>query len=68
LLSLLPAAIFVHPAQYLDPGTGSLIIQIVLAALLGIGVTTRLFWKKIRTHFGKNVPVTTEIDAEQDDD
>ena len=33
---------------YLDPGTGSYIIQLLLAAVLGIGVGVRLFWGKIK--------------------
>lgn len=39
--------------QYLDPGSGSLIIQMVLAAVLGIGVAARIYWKKIRSWFKK---------------
>jgi len=34
--------------MYLDPGSGSVILQIILAAILGIGVTVRIFWKKIK--------------------
>ncbi len=45
-----------HLFQYLDPGSGSLIIQIALAAILGIGVATRIYWKKIRAWFKKPDP------------
>ena len=41
----------VHP--YLDPGSGSLILQMLLAGLLGAGVVLRIFWKKIKMLFGK---------------
>ena len=37
---------------YLDPGSGSLIIQIVIAALLGIGVAVRASWGSIKKLFG----------------
>lgn len=37
---------------YLDPGTGSLVLQVLLAALLGCGFTIKLFWHKIITFFG----------------
>jgi hypothetical protein len=40
------------PHPYLDPGSGSFIIQIVIAALLGIGVAARMSWSKIRGWFG----------------
>ena len=40
--------------MYLDPGSGSVILQVALAALLGLGVVTRLFWRKILTLLGKN--------------
>ncbi len=47
-------SLLLKPDVYLDPGSGSLIIQIVIAALLGAGVTIRLFWKKIAKLFSKN--------------
>lgn len=40
------------PPPYLDPGSGSLIIQIVVAALLGVGVAVRASWGKIKGWFG----------------
>lgn len=39
--------------MYIDPGSGSVILQVILAALLGIGVTIRLFWGKIKTLFSR---------------
>lgn len=39
--------------MYIDPGSGSVILQVILAALLGIGVTVRLFWGKIKTLFSR---------------
>jgi len=46
--------IFLRPLFYLDPGTGSFIIQILLAGLLGIGVIVKVYWKKIVGFFNKN--------------
>ena len=40
------------PPAYLDPGSGSFIIQIVIALLLGIGVTVRASWGRISKWFG----------------
>lgn len=31
---------------YLDPGTGSFIIQIIIAALAGISFALKIYWKK----------------------
>ncbi len=51
--------------MYLDPGSGSVILQTVLAGLLGIGVIVRLFWKKIKSLGGKNN--LEETNPEDDD-
>ena len=40
------------PPTYLDPGSGSFILQIAIAALLGIGVAIRASWGKIKGWFG----------------
>jgi hypothetical protein len=37
---------------YLDPGTGSLIIQGLIALFAGAAVTIRLYWKRIKSVFG----------------
>ena len=34
---------------YLDPGTGSLLVQGALAALAAAGYALRLYWKRIRS-------------------
>ena len=49
-------ALFVFPAQahaYLDPGTGSYILQLALAALVGALFAVRLFWGRIKAFFQK---------------
>jgi len=38
---------------YLDPGTGSIIIQSIIAGAVGIGVLIKGYWHKIRLLFGK---------------
>jgi hypothetical protein len=52
----------------MDPGTGSLLLQLILAALLGIGVTVRIFWKKIRSWFGAKDSGTLDIVDDDEDD
>ncbi len=51
------------PLPYLDPGSGSFLIQLLIAALLGVGIALRASWGKIKTLFGKKA--TTD---EDDDD
>lgn len=38
---------------YIDPGSGSYIIQILAASLLGAAVAVGTFWKRIKAFFGK---------------
>jgi hypothetical protein len=39
---------------YLDPGTGSYVLQLAIAALLGGLYAVKVFWKRI-TNFFKNI-------------
>ncbi len=41
---------------YLDPGSGSFMIQALVAALAGIAVVVRSYWSRIRTLFGAAPP------------
>ena len=50
---------------YLDPGTGSIILQVILASLLAILVAFRMFWRKIKGIFRKE---STLEDPEADND
>ena len=36
---------------YIDPGTGSYIIQLLLAGLLAVGFSMKIYWKKIKIYF-----------------
>lgn len=49
--------------MYLDPGTGSVVLQVVLAALLGLGVFIKLFWQKITAIFRKKD--SSSLDTEE---
>ena len=46
--------VFFRPMAYLDPGTGSFVIQLVLAGLLGFAVLIRVYWKKVVRLFKKD--------------
>ena len=57
--------------QYLDPGSGSMLIQIIIAAVLGAGIAIRVFWKNIKAFFtGKKGSDVSEEDPTEifDDD
>ena len=41
-----------RPVAYLDPGSGSFLIQLAIAALLGLGVAIRVSWSTIKGWFG----------------
>ena len=52
------------PLPYLDPSSGSILIQILVAVLLGIGVAVRASWGKIKGWFGGK----TRADDDEDDE
>jgi len=57
VLILLPA-----PAlAYIDPGTGSFVIQGIIAAVVGAGLAVKVFWHRIKSVF-------TGKSAAEDDD
>ncbi len=55
------------PALYLDPGSGSILIQMLVAAALGAGLLVRSQWAKIKKMFGKDLPETETIDSSEED-
>ena len=38
---------------YLDPGTGSLIIQAIIGGIAAFGLTVKIYWYKLRMIFGR---------------
>lgn len=63
LLSILGVIVFAAPAYaYIDPGTGSFLIQGIIAAVVGLGVTLKLYWRKIKA------ALTGQAPADDDDD
>ena len=56
MLMALALSLFLFPANayaYLDPGSGSYILQLALAALVGGLFAIRLFWGRIKSFFGE---------------
>ena len=50
---------------YLDPGTGSMILQGVIAAIAVVGFTIKSYWYKIRAFFGKGGSASLLDDDEE---
>ena len=57
-----------HILLYIDPGTGSIIIQALVAALVGGAVAVRLFWHRILIFFGFRKSGNSNPAENEDDD
>jgi len=42
---------FIDAYAYIDPASGSMFIQVIIGALVGVGITMKLYWAKIRFKF-----------------
>jgi len=52
-LAAFAMVLLAEPAfAYLDPGTGSMLLQVILGGIAAIGVALKLFWHKIRLAIG----------------
>lgn len=49
---------------YLDPGSGSFILQLILASLLGLGFVIKAYWKKLVRLFKRSPEEPQEPDDE----
>lgn len=55
------ASSLARPPAYLDPGSGSFILQLLVAGVLGAAVAIRMSWDKIKARIShKDKPPTTE--------
>jgi len=52
------------PLPYLDPGSGSFLIQLLIATALGLAIALRASWGKIKTMFGAKPKPDTDEDDE----
>jgi len=50
---------------YLDPGTGSMIVQLLLGGVAGALMIGKLYWQKVKSLFGRPRPAHP---AESQDD
>ena len=47
--SIFLASLMINDAYaYIDAGTGSMIFQMLIGALVGVGIAVKVFWEKIK--------------------
>ena len=55
---------------YLDPGTGSILLQAIIGGIVGGLVFIKVYWRKLRSYFGGRkaddglVPKKSDVDDE----
>ena len=52
LVIVLLMLMFTDAVAYLDPGTGSMLLQVILGGIAAIGVAIKLYWHRLRAAFG----------------
>lgn len=63
LLTLLPRLVL----GYLDPGSGSMLLQVLLGGVVGLIVIVKLYWNNILSllHIRKVAPEESELEASE---
>ena len=65
LLAIVLGVLFPRDAfAYLDPGTGSMVFQTVVAGLAAVAYGVRMYWGKIRSVFSRRPPVSGEREGD----
>jgi hypothetical protein len=62
---------YFRPHAYLDPGSGSFIIQLLIGVLAGLGILLKVYWKKVTGFFSRTKAKdadTSPIDADRKED
>ena len=48
MLFSIPSLFISEAYAYLDPGTGTIFIQVILGVLVGVGITLKIYWYKVK--------------------
>jgi hypothetical protein len=52
-------AVMERPAHaYVDPGSGSMLLQLLLGGIAGVAVAVRMYWQRLRAFFGSRSDTT----------
>lgn len=57
-----------HILLYIDPGSGSYLIQMIIAGILGALFYFKTIWWKIKSFFTRNKPKDSDNKEEEDND
>ena len=52
-----------RPHAYLDPGSGSFLVQLLIAGIVGAGFLIKVYWKKFKGLFNRS-----DSEKEEDND
>ena len=52
IIGVLLLSVFTNASAYLDPGTGSMMLQVILGGIAAVGVAVKLYWHKLRVAIG----------------
>ncbi len=53
----------INAEAYLDPGTGSMMLQVILGGIAAVGVAIKLYWHKLRVYFGASKKVEAKDES-----
>lgn len=68
LIALTLALLCAAPAHaYLDPGTGSMILQVILGGVAAATVAMKLYWQRIKAFFGGSSEESEPLKQESSD-
>ena len=68
ILGLLIIGAMTGTAQaYLDPGTGSMILQLLLGGIAGMAVVLKLYWHRLKALFGRRAAKDTALENDGPD-
>lgn len=63
-ISIIPSSAF----AYIDPASGSIILQGLLAAIAGVAVTAKLYWTRIKSFFSRKTDANSVQSGDPKDD
>jgi hypothetical protein len=63
ILLVLACLVFDKAHAYLDPGTGSMLLQVILGGIAAVAVALKLYWYRILEILGIRKQVETEEES-----
>lgn len=63
IISVVLMLVVTDTFAYLDPGTGSMLLQVILGGVAAVGVALKLYWHKIMSVLGMAKETDTEDES-----